>query len=288
MATLPADPNQPATKNVAARLAERFPRQAEEQTARIRGGQIVQAQQAARQMQEQGSLPSNQQVAQVGAQAAGQAAQSAAQTAATGQQQATQAAQLGQQATAREQQGILAERELAGQQEARSAENRLANLNQQLKQELYDDRIAFESSEIGRGAMNESQLVDWAATNAKNQEDLADKLQTMELAQDRKLKFLEMGYKKISQELDQASKSKIQTMTYEKKVELMNAKEAFKRAYAREQARKANRAMVVSTVTGLIGAGVAGYASGGNPEAVKAGYGVGSGVGTAGAAAAEG
>ena len=271
---------------MASKLGMQFPRANEAAVQRLRAGQTIQAQQLAGAVAS-GAVPKPQgaQLDQAGAQLAQQTAQKATQQAAQTGQQMTQAAQLGEQAAANAG-NIAAGQRAAGMAEtARSNEDQLARLSLGVKKKLFDDRTKFETDEIGRTTLNSIQLADWAVVSAESAEDFKDKMQTIELAQDRKIELLKTGYSRIMAALDAEAKGTAQKMTQEAKQRMIEAQRAMKEAIRREQANKANNQMIFSTAVGIAG-GVAGGIYGG-PMGAAAGYSAGSGLGSAGYAAAN-
>ena len=105
------------------------------------------------------------------------------------------------------------------------------NLGGDIKEELFDNQLRFKQDEIGRAFTNERQLADYAISNAKDNIHLTNRLQEMSQASQKELIMLEashntlvqalkQGYDDNKQKLDQASKTRIQSMITEMNKEL--------------------------------------------------------------------
>lgn len=174
--------------------------------------QIAAGQQAARQMQVQQAVQKAAPTTQIAptAQATGAAVASTAgqqmidtagRTAQT-QQQAGQL-QLGEQQQAAQQQTQGLQAGIREQQMDQLS--RFADVSEQAKQELFDKQMTFRRDESGRTLFNQRQLADYAILNARNEEQLRNYSQSMQLASQRKIQMMEMAYKKMVQDLEQKS-----------------------------------------------------------------------------------
>jgi hypothetical protein len=109
------------------------------------------------------------------------------------------------------------ERRLQLKQQQQESDRELSELNLQTEQHRFDEQLSFQRDELGRLAMNNVQLSDWVALNAKNKEEFADRMQTIELAYERRTKMLEMAQMKIRQVLEMESKGQIAALSRETK-----------------------------------------------------------------------
>jgi uncharacterized protein (DUF342 family) len=89
---------------------------------------------------------------------------------------------------------------------------RLSGLSRELSQQLHDDTTQFKRDDMGRTLWSTKQLLDYAATHARSQEELANYEQLQTQLQQRRTSILRQAYKVISQELSQISQNKIQNM----------------------------------------------------------------------------
>lgn len=134
-------------------------------------------------------------------QVASQAAQGQeqAQIASTGLQ--AQQAQAGRQLE--DQQAGLREQQFQGAQ-------RLAQISEQAKQEMFDSRRQFTQDEMGRKFTNERQLADYALLRARSEDDWKDYVQRTEQLSERKKQILEAAYQKIAEERQHEARLAIQ------------------------------------------------------------------------------
>lgn len=132
------------------------------------------------------------------AQTAGeQQAKSAEQSAQTGQQ----IGQVGLAEQGRAGQEKVASLQAGQKQQEMDSLSRLAGISEQAKQELYDQQMQFKKDEAGRTLFNTRQLADYAVTSAKNDEELKNYQQNMELASKRKAELMDAAYNKLKEEL---------------------------------------------------------------------------------------
>jgi hypothetical protein len=219
-----------------------------------------------------------QQIAAAGAEAVQQQAKAQAQAR---QQEAQlsvgmQEARLGQQALG--QREALQQRKVALGKSLREAENRLQALGMTTKQELFDATMRFEQDEMGRTVFNERQLLDYAATHAKDIEALQDYEQTISQMSERRLRLMQVAQAKIEQALQQAYAQEESTLNQEHKLGLTRAMAAIKEKMAKEKAAAQNRSNIWGAVTGTLAAGIVAAIPGGAAFAPAA-YSIGSGVG---------
>lgn len=282
MAGLPADPNTPRM-SLADGLASRFPQQAEEQTYGITGANTLQMQQLAGKLtQTGGPAPTSADVSQTGAQLATQGAQKAAQAGLNaGQLQSaaeSQNIQAQQQAQARAQQ----QQQIGTQQLQQSLQSRLAKLSSTVQQSLVNEKMQFQSAQVGQGVLQATQLADWTATNAQSEQQLQDNMQTIQLAAQRKIDMAQMAYQKLSQYLQEIEAGKVQLMQGQSKADIQTAVNQAKLDFMHAQATK--QGIMNAYAGGGTVIGAAAGALGGKPENAgenaKAGGAAGGGAGS--------
>lgn len=244
---------------------------------------------------------------QTGAAVAQQAGQEQIQRIQNAAQAQGQIAQMGQQL-----QAIQSQKEMAGLQagfkeQQMSDAQRLANISEEAKQEMFDSRLSFQKDEMGRQFLNQRQLADYAALQAKNEQDWQNYVQRSEQLAARKELVLKAAQQKLVQQLqfenqqinqlrDQLSKGNLSTKELQNRRSILEQKLALdvqlkrqlgdlQAAQARAQARtgktKAQNVAIASTVFAVVGGVVGGYFGGpqGAAAGALAGSQIGAGVG---------
>lgn len=256
-ASLPADPSTPQI-SLTAGLANRFPRQAEEEAAGITGANVIKMQQLA------GGVASGATAAPTSAQTAGVGAQLATDAAAKGAAAGAQSGQLLTGAEQTRQQGAAvqignAEQQtataLAGKQQANS--NKLATLSAAVNNNLVQRNMQFQSDQIGAGTLNATQLADWTVQNAKDQQQVQENLQEIQLASQRKMQLYQAAYQRLTQTLSDTQAMKDLNAKGITQEQIQAYAQQAKLAYMREQAEaSANANMITGVLTvagGVIG-----------------------------------
>lgn len=246
---------------------------------------IAQQQQAARDISLQRAVsqaaPGSgvRQAQQVGATLAGAAGQ---QQLAAQQQAGQQAQQLSQAALAEQQRAgaqAVGQQQLATQRQAISTADRLGKLDQNLKNQLFDQQMTFQRDEAGRTMLNDRQLLDYARAKAHSDEQFRNYQQQVEQASQRKIAILEAAHKKLTQEMEQASQGRRQRLDQKTQEELVNMKRHLEKKLEAEQIRRQQKVGMWSMV-GTVAGGVIGGVAGG-PAGASAGMGIGGGLGGA-------
>lgn len=219
------------------------------------------------------------------AQATTQAADSQLQRVTSDVEESRQRGALQLQDQARAAQGTQAASELGLQKAGLEQDAALSRLDLETKRKVFDDRIKFKSDQIGQGVLTEAQMLDWAASKAKSQDELRDYAQQIEQAAEKRLTLAQRGYDAMQQTLQAESAGRIQKMDQETKTRLLQAKAQFKQQALKEKAEKAGRANMIKgvfTVGGTIVGGVIGAMAGGVGAApgAMAGGTIGAGVGS--------
>lgn len=206
-----------------------------------------------------------------------------------GEQQVQAAQQTGQQLgqvadVALGEQKLANTAQIAGQQaglreQQMSNVDRFAKLNRGLKKELYDDEMQFKRDQIGRTLFSERQLIDYAAQNARDEEEFKNYAQSAEQVSARKIQVLNNAYEKVMQQLDIEFKKAEQQKDQQTKLEIIQMQKDAKEAQRRAINKERNKGAAWRTAGALAGAGIAAYASGGQPQAIQAGAQTGGAVG---------
>lgn len=163
-------------------------------------------------------------------------------------------------------------------------ERAFANLNEQAKRDMFDNRMQFQKDEMGREFLNERQLADYAVTHARSAEQLRDYTQSAEQLHDRKMQAMEAAQAKINQELEFQNTLSTQKQDQTLKKQLLQAKTDLEKKIAKEKSDRANRAGTFQTI-GTIAGGAAGAFGG--PAGAAAGASAGGALGGMAAAATE-
>lgn len=209
----------------------------------VRNKAIADQQRAARMLQLQQTVagmspqqaPTKAQAAGMGAAMAETAGKQQIATAEQSLQTAGQMAKLGQAETAQagaERMGALTE---GARKEALDQTQRLANLDQRAKQELFDKELTIRKDAADDALFTERQLADYAVRSAKKAEDFKARQQKSEQLHARNIKILEavdarltqalkQGYLDNKQKLDQASREEVAKIQAENRRRLADAK----------------------------------------------------------------
>lgn len=163
----------------------------------------------------------------------------------------------------------VGEARLTRQKQATDNEAALASLDATTKRRLFDDRTTFQSNVVGQGALQTSQLVDWATTKAKSQQQLDDYKQSVEQATQKQELLYKQGYDAMSATLEADAKGQIQKLDEQTKLQITAAQSQFKLQYEQAKAKAQSNVqlfqgagMVVGGVVGAIYGGPVGAAAG--------------------------
>ena len=215
---------------------------------------------------------------QVGAQQAQQAGQVAMQQAQQTQNQVQQVGQMGLQEQARGMRQVAHEQGIQETRLSRDLGQKLSQLDSQAKRKILDSNLSFKMDEAGRALLNTQQLVDWAAMNAKSDEDFQNKVQDIGQAYDRKIQMMQAAARKLKQLSSQGYTADKQKLDNETRKQLAEQAAAIEERLAREKARANNTMMTSQGIGTLVGMGVGAYFGG--PAGASAGGAIGGGVGT--------
>lgn len=247
----------------------------------IANQKVAAGQSAARQMQVQQAVkqaPVGANIPQA-AQQTGQAVaenvgQQAVQAAGQNLQQQQQVGQVGLQEQQTQNRATGASLQQGVQEQQMDNVQKLAQLDSKLKQDIYDRNMTFQKDELGRTALNENQMADYARLSATSDEQFKNYQQQANQASQRQLALMDTAYKKIIEDLDfryQKAKQAGDQQTM-RDVETMRTQTAAR--MDREKARAANSAAAWAA-GGMILGGVTGAAMGQTAASTGAGAGFG-------------
>lgn len=177
-----------------------------------------------------------------------------------------------------------AQRATEGQlrQQQRGAEDLLNSLDSTTREDLFQKEMTFQQDAAGRAKLTENQLLDWAVTSAKDDEDLANKMQVMTQTAERAMSADKMAFEKMDQELRADASRTQKKLTQANRIELEQASSFYKKQYRDKAAKAASRAAVTRGITqtaGAVAGGTIGFIYGGGPAGAGVGAKVGSDLG---------
>lgn len=173
-------------------------------------------------------------------------------------------------------------REAMGQQKkaftlGQENERKLAGLDASVRQELFDNSMQFMKDKAGQSYLNERQLLDWYATKARDENEMAELTQAMQQQYQRKAAMMKAVLAKIQQAEAQAYATDKSAIDKDTQRYIAQAK-ANARRKASEAANKAKNTQAMIGALSTIGMGV-GAAAGGPLGAMVGGV-AGAGIGT--------
>lgn len=272
-----AEPMQASTPRLKAlqNLASQLP---------VSNSKVAAGQQAARDMQLQSavkaapvSAPIAQTAQTTGAAAAGQAGQQAIERATQQIQQGGQVGQVGLQEQARAGQARVAGLKSGAREAEMGNVQKLAQISEEAKKELFDRQTSFEKDEMGRTHFNERQLADYAKVNAQSDESYKNYAQQSEQLSRRKLQAMEHAARVVESDLEQKYQQAKQKGDQQSALEIEKTRKDMADKIQREKTRAANRAAAWQAGGTIVGAG-AGALIGG-PAGAAAGASLGSAAG---------
>lgn len=158
----------------------------------------------------------------------------------------------------------------------------LARLDQSLKNKLLDEQLKFNTDQAGRQVLNERQLADWAATQARDLEEFKNYQQIVDQTTRRELQVYEAAHRQITQTLEQGYVKGKQSLDQEHRLKLEQQKQQLEKTIKEKQQNAANRASMWQAAGTIVGAGVGLiFGPAGSVAGAALGASIGSGVGTA-------
>lgn len=140
---------------------------------------------------------------------------------------------------------------------------RFADIDQKSKQKLYDAQIQFRKDESGRTLFNETQLMDYAASQAKNEEQFKNYAQNVQLAYDRKISMMQSAHDKLEQRLKAEYAKSKQEQDIELAKELQKAINDIEQKISKDKRKQENNRAIWSATTGIFGTAVRAVTMGG-------------------------
>jgi len=137
----------------------------------------------------------------------------------------------------------------------------LAKLGGDLKQQLFDSRLQFERDELGRKFSNDRQMADWAIVSAKSKEDLMNKMQSIQQAQQKELVMLKAAHARLTQALQQGFADEQRELDQASKARMIQAKADLEKKMQEKEAAAARMGNIISGVASgaMAGASVGGF-----------------------------
>lgn len=231
--------------------------------------QIAQGLQQARQMQMQEQIKGMQApvgpmaAQQMGAQQAQQAGAINVQAAQQLQNQQVQAGQMGLQQQARTQRKEAFSDQIQLSQKQQEYANALNQLGNETRNELLDNQLRFQKDEAGRALMNDRQMLDYALTQAKSEEEFLQWSQGIQQVHERKIQSMEHASRILEEVLRKGHLKNKQQLDQAQRKEILQKKIAMDKQIARERAQKNSRNSMIKGALTVIGAGIAVYATAG-------------------------
>lgn len=254
--------------------------------------QVAAGQQAARNIQLQNAVKSAPTAApiastaqQTGAASAAQAGQQSVERVQNSVQQTGQLGQLGLGEQKLASESRVSGLQLGAKEQAMDNVQRLAKINEDAKQELYDKQMQFERDEAGRTLFNERQLADYAKSSALSDEQLKDYAQQTDQLSKRKLEAMEHAAKLVDSDLSQKYSVAKQKGDQQMILQINQMRRDMEEKIRSEKAKAANRSAAF-TAGGTIIGGVAGAFVGG-PAGASMGASAGGALGGAAASQTE-
>lgn len=235
----------------------------------VANSRVAAGQSAAQQMQLQNAVKQ----APQGGSTTANAQETAASTAATQGQQLIQGAQnqiqqqgqTGQLAVG--EQKSQAEANIAAQTQGARAQQmdnlqRLGQIDESAKQQLYDRQMQFQQDQNGRTIYTAEQLADYARTQAQNQEQAQDYAQSAQQLTEKNMQAMEQAYKLISEDLKQKEAVAEQSGDETTKKAIYQQQVDAQAAMNKIRADNSNRKAMFGGIGTVAGAVVGGYFGG--------------------------
>lgn len=156
---------------------------------------------------------------------------------------------------------------------------RLANVSQKAKQELYDDQMRFQRDEQGRTQFNTRQLADYARVQAQSQQQLANYQQQSDQLYKRSIQAMEQAQVIVSEDLRQRAAVASQQGDQTTQREIAQMREDMDSKIAKEKAAAANNSAMWGAGGTIAGAAAGAYFGDGDPSAISGGAAAGGALG---------
>lgn len=172
----------------------------------------------------------------------------------------------------------LANLEQGASQENRRQSQMLANIESDLKTKLIDQQMQFDRDQAGNVLFNVRQLTDWAAANARSEQDFKNRMMVMDQASDRKIAVMRRANELLKQTLEKGYLKDKQIMDHKLQQDLVQRKQALELEIRKAEAKAASKRMMSQGIGTIVGMGVGGVLGGG--IGAMAGGSLGGGVGS--------
>lgn len=147
----------------------------------------------------------------------------------------------------------------------------LASLGQDLQGKLFDAQTRFARNEQGRKFNNERQMMDYTVASAKSNEEMMNKLQSMQQMSERKIKLLEISQAKLQEALNRGYLSEKQKLDNASKQRIAQYIADMKKKMEKEKRKAAARGQMISGIATMAVGGALMYASAGTASPIAAG-----------------
>lgn len=252
----------------------------------VANSQLAQGQQAARNIQLQQAVKAapttantTQTAQQTGAAVAENAGKQLIQNAGQAIQQNGQVGSVINQEQAQQAQARTQGLQSSAREQAMDNVQRLAQVSEDAKKELYDKQMKFQKDEQGRTVLNERQLADYARVSAQNEQQYAQYAQSAQQINQRNLQAMENAYNLVKEDLvqkyAQAEQAKDQTTMREIAQMRIDADARIQQ----ERNRADNNSAAWGAGGSVLGTAAGAVATGGNPAGAKAGGALGGALG---------
>jgi len=249
------------TTEILRKLQKAMPVADEEQRKRLEAGRAIQLQQA---VQQAPALPTVTIPTTAQSLGTAQVQQAGAQQIQQAQQQAQQTAQMSQMALdeqkAQAKQAVEGQRLALGEKQIQT-EAELSEQKRAVEDKILQNQLNFQRDEIGRAELQQSQLYDLAISTAKNEEDLKDRIQSINQASAERINYLEALANRLKVVASGEFKIKNQKLDQKSREYIMELQRQAKERAAKEKAKAGNRAAMFQaggTIVGAVAGGVLG------------------------------
>jgi hypothetical protein len=165
-------------------------------------------------------------------------------------------------------QGQQFQRNMRTEKDRLANENRLGQLDQSLKTELLDKQMQFQRDDAGRVLLNQRQLLDFAALQARDMESLKDYQQAAQQASDRVLQMMEFMHKRLTQEMQLEHDQREQSLDIQHKKDVLKMQQDLEDAYLLQKAHNANITGAFTAIGTVVGAAFGGSVGAGAGGAI--------------------
>jgi hypothetical protein len=143
---------------------------------------------------------------------------------------------------------------------SRKQRDDLAKLGRDVKDRLFTDRLTFEQDEAGRKFSNERQLADYTVATAKSQDELRNKVQLVQQAQQRQEYVVQRAFDVLNQGLDEQYAKAEQARNQASASRIADIQNQFK---LEEQKRARQAGAMQNVMQGAVSGAGAGFSVGG-------------------------